>query len=442
MNLIINFVILIILCVTSLQIYTRNFNAKRLVTHPLAKRYKYRLNRNMYLLIFIVCTAPFFLGSFSLAKYGFYFIFLLYLIINNKISIKIDIIVTCYLLFYIWLLISLSYSTSIYNGIMLLIKYIFPLLFLWLGYSSIKDKYTLYYFLKSVNKSAMIYALLIGGVSAIFMPWIYYSTFGDIFLKYAGLADYFTSIFIIPFILFWITQKKIYIMCALWLILSTILESVRTGLGGMFLVGLSFYFFKYKLKSLPYIALAISIFIGIIIFIPEVNQKMFGDKAGKINARDIIQKDALSLDNIQTSGRSHLWEINLTKFYEPHPLIGSGLGTTIDFMKKRAAKEHTIALLHNDYVQILCETGIIGIIFLVLFYLSIICKVFYYTWVIQSNTWIKISGIMAISSIIGIAFSMFFDNIVSHSMTSLINPFIFIGFFLKFIDLQKLNNHQ
>lgn len=437
MSLIVYFIILIVLCIISLRIYTKAFNAKRVLAHPVVKGSKYILNRNMYLLIFIVCTAPFFLGSFSLAKYGFYFALLIYLIVSNTISVKIEAIVICYLMFYTWLLISLSYSTSLYDGIMLLIKYAFPLLFLWLGYSAIKDKYTLYFFLKSVNKTAMIYALLIGGVSAIFMPWLYNSIFGSIFLKYAGLADYFTSIFIIPFILFWMTKKKIYILCALWLILSTILESVRTGLGGMFLVGLSYYFFKHKLKSIPYIALAISIFIGIIIFVPEVNQKMFGDKAGKIKAQDIIQKDALSLDNIQTSGRNYIWDMNLQKFYAPHPLVGSGLGTAVNFMKERAAKERTIALLHNDYVQILCETGIIGIILLTIFYLAIIYKVFHYTWIVRSSVWVKISGVMAISSMVGIAFSMFFDNVVSHSMTSLINPFIFIGFFLKFIELEK-----
>ena len=34
-----------------------------------------------------------------------------------------------------------------------------------------------------------------------------------------------------------------------------------------------------------------------------------------------------------------------------------------------------------------------------------------------------------------IAFSMYYDNVVSHSMSSLVMPFIFLGFFLKSIDI-------
>lgn len=148
-----------------------------------------------------------------------------------------------YLLFFLWLIISTSYSESRYDSMMLLIKYSIPLLSLWLGYSAVEGKYDLYYFSKSVAKTSIVYALIAGGVSAVFMPWLYFSPFvSGVILKYAGLADYFTSIFVIFFILHWITGCKIYLWGALWLLLSTILEVVRTGLGGMALVGIFLYF--------------------------------------------------------------------------------------------------------------------------------------------------------------------------------------------------------
>ena len=71
--------------------------------------------------------------------------------------------------------------------------------------------------------------------------------------------------------------------------------------------------------------------------------------------------------------------------------------------------------------------------------MCVICKDFIYSRR-GDDPWIKVSGIMAVSSMAGVAFSMGFDNVVSHSMTSLINPFIFIGFFLKFIDLAKYDS--
>ena len=127
----------------------------------------------------------------------------------------------------------------------------------------------------------------------------------------------------------------------------------------------------------------------------------------------------------------------MNKFYESSPIVGSGLGTTTHFMKERAMREHTIALLHNDYVQILCDTGVVGIVLISIFYLCIVIKILKYTWSRNVDIWVKISGVMAVASMAGVAFSMGFDNVVSHSMTSLINPFIFIGFFLKFIDIDK-----
>ena len=269
------------------------------------------------------------------------------------------------------------------------------------------------------------------------MPWLYFSPFGGMFLKYAGLADYFTSIFVAFLVLYWVTSRRIYLWGALWILLSTILETVRTGLGGIALVGAFFAFFRYKWKSIPYIMAVGILFVCVILFVPSFNEKFFGKEAGTITATDIVQGDALSMDNIQTSGREFLWDLAMDKFYEPSPIVGSGLGTITHFIKERAKREHTIALLHSDYVQILCDTGIIGIILIAVFYLCIICKVLRYTWDRKVNIWIKISGIMAVSSMAGVAFSMGFDNVVSHSMTSLINPFIFIGFFLKFIDLSK-----
>lgn len=428
---------LLVFCVISIQIYTRKFDKYRLLRMPENKNCLYCINQNMFFLIFIVCTAPFFLGQFSLFKYGFYFLMSVYLLLVGKVKLKIDLIVRAYILFYLWLIISVSYSSARYDSIMLLIKYIIPLLALWLGYSAIEGKYDLFYFSKAVVRTSAVYALIIGGISAVFMSWLYFSPIGNMFLKYAGLADYFTSIFIIPFVLYWITNRKVYLLIAMWLFLSTVLESVRTGLGGMALAGAFYAFFRYKMKSLVYILAVGAIFVGVILYVPSINEKFFGKKAGNVQASEIIQGDALKLDNIQTSGRQFLWELVMRKFYEPNPIMGAGIGTTTKFIKERAQREHTIALLHSDYVQILCDNGIIGIVLLAFFYLCVICKVFHYTYRFKKNIWVKISGTLAVSSLAGVAFSMGFDNVVSHSMTSLINPFIFIGFFLKFIELSK-----
>lgn len=137
MSLFLNLLALIVFVFISIWIFTPKFDKYRLLKFPENRDYLYRINRNMYFLIFVVCTAPFFLGQFSLIKYGVYFLALIYLLILGKIRIKIDVIVGTYLLFFLWLIISTSYSESRYDSVMLLIKYSIPLLSLWLGYSAI-----------------------------------------------------------------------------------------------------------------------------------------------------------------------------------------------------------------------------------------------------------------------------------------------------------------
>ena len=47
---------------------------------------------------------------------------------------------------------------------------------------------------------------------------------------------------------------------------------------------------------------------------------------------------------------------------------------------------------------------------------------------------------MALPSLAGIAFCMFFNNVVSNSMQSMVMPYIYLGFFLKALDMEKHEN--
>lgn len=420
------------------KIYFSSFEKQRVFTIDKNDSRLFLMTKEMYFVIFTVCTAPFFLSSLSLVKYGLWFLVLLLLIIYKRITIRWEAITISYAILFGWFFISFLFSPAKYEGFMLLIKYSIPLLFLWLGYSAIDDEYSLYIFMKHIFVAIVIYAFFIGGFSAQFMPWLYYSAVGYVFLTYAGFADYLTSLFVIPLVLYWLTKKQIYLWGALWLLLSTILEAVRTGLGGMFLVTVTASFFWYKMKAIPYIAIAIIVAFAVVLYVPEVNRKFFMNKAGKVTSADIIEKDAMSLDKIGTSGRSDMWDAILKKYHKPQPFTGSGLGVAMKQMRQWHLSKKIPALLHSDYVQILAETGYIGILLIGIFYLVLLLKVCAYIFSSDYSIRIKVSGVMALSSMAGVAFSMGFDNVVSHSMTSLIMPFIFIGFFLKFIDLERV----
>ena len=211
-------------------------NKQKFRTVQYAKGESYLLSRNMYFVIFTVCTGPIFLSSLSLLKYGLWFVTMLLLLFTGRVRAKFEAITITYIIFFLWLCYTMTYTTVPRDGVMMLIKYSLPMLFLWLGYSGLNNEKDLIIFLKVVNVVACVYCLLIGGQGWELMPWLYYSPIGAQISKYAAFADYLTAIFVVPILLYWLTKEKKYIFCALWMVLSTVLESVRTGMGGMMLV--------------------------------------------------------------------------------------------------------------------------------------------------------------------------------------------------------------
>lgn len=396
----------------------------------------YLLSRNMYFVIFTVCTAPIFLGSLSLLKYGLWFAMILLLLLAGKVRAKFEATTIMYLIFFLWLCYTMTYTSVPRDGVMMLVKFLLPIKFLWLGYSAINNEKELIIFLKTVNVIACIWCFVIGGFSATFIPHLYVFSM-EICSTYAGFADYLTSIFIVPILLYWLTKEKKYIFCACWMVLSTVLQSVRTGMGGMILVFVVAILLHHKWKAVPGVIFAGALFIGTILFVPKVNEKFFGDKAGTVTSTDIMQGDAMSLDNIEMNGREFLWKAMIDNCYYGNELFGKGLGEAEFFSKNKFHKSGKKAKVHNDYLILLCDTGKIGILLIIIFYLTITLKVTSHVVLRRDSRLVKLTGIMALSSMAGIAFCMYFDNVVSNSMQSMVMPYIYLGFFLKALDLNK-----
>lgn len=399
----------------------------------------YLLSQNMYFTIFTICTAPLYLLSFSLYRYALWFLLILALIFTRVIRIRWEWMTIMYALFFAWLCVTMTYTPVPMDGAMMLIKYSLPMLFLWLGYSSLSNEKDVIVLLKVVNIVGCVWCLVIGGFAATFIPPLYYF-FTGICFTYAGFADFLTSIFIVPILLYWLTRDRKYVYCVLWMVLSTVLESVRTGMGGMLLVFAFAILLRDKWKAVPGLLLAGAVFVGTILFVPDVNKKFFGEEAGKVTATDIVQGGAMSMDKIEMSGREYMWERVLENCYKGKELMGGGLGTSGRFVKSYGQETNGLVMMHNDYLQILCDSGKVGIALLILFYLTVILKVSANVTMRRSSSLIKVTGIMALPSMAGIAFSMYFDNVASNSIQSMVMPYIYLGFFLKALDIERANN--
>lgn len=418
------------------RIYLTNDKKFRYVEYN--KKEYYLLSRNMYFTIFTVCTAPLFLMSFSLLKYGLWFSSILLLVFTSKIRMKLETVMILYLIFFFWLCITMTWTTASRDGYMMLVKYFIPVLFLWLGYSALDNEKDLIVFLKVVNFAACFYCLIIGGFSNIVIGPLYLFFMG-ICTTYAGFSCFLISVFIVPILLYWLTKENKYIYCALWMLLSPILQSVRTGIGGMFLVFVVAIYLRYKQRSLPALFFAGAVFLSVILFVPGVNQKFFGEKAGTISATDIVSGGALSMDNIEKSGREYLWERVKENCYYGNETFGGGLGSSGRWVKNYAKRTKTLEMMHNDYLQIMCDAGLVGISLLTIFYIAFIIKVIAQVVLRRSSVLVRLTGIMALSSMVGVGFAMYFDNVVSNSMQALVMPFIYWGFFFKALDIEGKN---
>ena len=418
------------------RIYLTNDKKFRYVEYN--KKEYYLLSRNMYFAIFTVCTAPIFLASLSLLKYGLWFGVILWLVFISRIRMKLETVMWLYLVFFFWLCLTMTWTTTPRDGYMMLIKYFIPVLFLWLGYSALRDEKDLVVFLKVVNYVACIYCFTMGGFAETFISPLYRFSMG-IFATYAGFSCFLISVFIVPILLYWLTKENKYIYCALWLLLSPVLQSVRAGLGGMFLVFVVAIYLRYKQRSLPALFFAGAMFLSIILFVPGVNEKFFGENAGKVTGTDIVQGGALSLDNIEMSGREQMWERVKENCYYGNETFGGGLGTSGRWVKNYGMATKGLVMMHNDYLQILCDAGIVGIVLLCIFYLGFIIKVIAHVVLRRSTALVRLTGIMALSSMVGVGFAMYFDNVVSNSMQALVMPFIYWGFFFKALDMEGKN---
>lgn len=430
MVLLLNLFVAFLIAVYAIRIYSRE--TLMIVSHPNSPNIACYINRDLHFLVFSIATAMIFLGPLSLVKYGFWTALMLYLMFT-RFRIKIDAIVICYMLFLAWALFSLIYSSVKFQGFMLLIKYSLPLLYLWLGYNAIEDREDLLFLLKKTAWIMVIYAVLIGGFSAKFLPWVYgflcFKT-GGLVIAYASLADFYSALFVVPLALYVIDKDKKWLAVAGWIALSTILEVVRTGIGGIFLASSFFLFFYYRLKAVPWLFCAAVLAVMAVFFIPEVHDKMFVNDNMTISS---VDSSTINFENIQSNGREQIWKTNLARFYAPNPVTGAGLGESMEFTKNN----FIVKLIHNDYVQILCDMGLVGISLFALFFLVTILKVVLHIWRQGSDDLVKLTGAMVLGSCAGVFFSMMFDNVISYAQQCFVIPFIFIGIFLKTIDLQR-----
>lgn len=331
-----------------------------------------------------------------------------------------------YIIYIIWLFIGLSYTGSISYGFRVILKYLYPLLIM-LFASSVVRNWEVY--IKSV-KGARLIALI--SLIFVFIPFIGFLVPGVFWYGTARAINYISISILSLGLYFYFGRNKKDLFFAVLFTLPCIIWIFRTSIMGTVFALMMFSFFRYKLKSLPVIFLIFSLGISSVFFIPAIKEKMF--KTENLTIQDFID-GKISKDDIDSNARFAMWEYLEDKFYNNSIILGSGTGSVQNHMYNNFLFGG-LKVPHNDFVQIRCDNGLIGYIL----YLMIAVFVVVHSFIIHNrykHPVIKLSSIVAGSTIAGVVLTMVSDNVVNYSMATLSYPFGFYGMMLGLVEGYK-----
>lgn len=335
-----------------------------------------------------------------------------------------------YTLFMLWLVVGCFYSPAPDYGVRVIMKNVYVLLIMLFASAAVRDAEV---FLKA-GLGARVVAVV--SIVVFFVPGLQY-LFPGVFWYGTAAAINYISLFVFSLALYYFTtEKRKNLFFCLLFALPCVLWVFRTSIMGTTLALMTFMFFKYRLRSLPFIFGAFVLFICAVFFIPSVREKMFRDSSSASISQ--LESGGISKDDIDSNGRFAMWDWSLSKFYEGHELTGSGTGNLQETFYSLRHPFGTIKIVHNDYVQMICDNGLIGVW---LFGASFLCLIVHCFFVYQNKRYgpaIRMCAIVAGSSAAGVLLTMYTDNVINYSMATLSYPCGFYGMMLGM--LAKLKN--
>lgn len=339
----------------------------------------------------------------------------------------------CYIFYIIWLLAGLFYSPAPVYGLRVIMKYLYPLCIMLFASAVVHDDEV---FLKAglCARWVAVVCLILSFIPGIglFIPGVFWTGTAQA-IHFISMCTYSLALF------YDAGRKKVNLYLSILFMVPCVLWVFRTSIMGTTLALLVFIFFRYKLKSLPVIMVCLLLFIVAVFYIPSIKEKMFYDGKGKSIKE--LQDGNISADDINSNGRFAMWEWSLNKFYRDKELIGTGTGNLQETFYALRHPFGTIRICHNDYVQILCDNGLIGIC---LFGGSFLFLIFHSFKVYQNKRYgavIRICAITAGSSAAGTLLTMYTDNVINYTMATLSYPCGFYGMMLGLISGTKMKKY-
>ena len=401
------------------------FTSQKSVTHPLNKKQKLLFEGPELYLVLMLSTGLLSLSApigldLSAIRLLLLEIFCIIGLVRTKHKPIWSATSIFYLLLIIWMCIGLLYTSSAIFGIRVIVKFIYAFLVILFTSSVVRDGEV---FLKSAFGARWMaittIILTFTGLHRLFPGTIWYST--ALAINYIAMCVFSLAMY------YYGGKKRKDLYLALLFMIPCIVWVFRTSIMGTALAIMVFMFFKYKLRSLPFIGGILVLFIVAVFTIPSVKNKMF---RGKDKSLTEFREGKINKDDIDSNGRFEMWEWSFDTYYKGRESIGSGTG---NLQRAFYALEHgigSIKIVHNDYVQILCDNGLIG---LILFACAFLCLIIHSFIVFQKRRYpwyIKVCAITAGASMAGILLTMYTDNVINYTMATISYPCAFYGMML------------
>ena len=327
-----------------------------------------------------------------------------------------------YAIYLLWIVIGCFYSPAPAYGIRVVLKYLYPLLLCLFASAAVR-------YAEVFLKSALL-ARLVALISVIFafVPLISHIIPGVIWEMTARAINYISMMVLSLGLFYFSNEKKKNLIYAIIFILPCFIWVFRTSIVGSFIALVIFFFFRYNIKALPIMFGTIVLCITLMFAIPSVRDKMFYNSEGKNT--DMLYSGEIKQDDIDSNGRFAMWEWATDRFYDEHELTGVGTGNLQETFYALRHPFGTIRICHNDYVQILCDNGLLGVALYCGSFLFIIMHCFQIYNQKRISNYIKLCAIVAAASLAGVMFTSFTDNSVNYTMATYSMPFGFYGMML------------
>jgi O-antigen ligase len=148
---------------------------------------------------------------------------------------------------------------------------------------------------------------------------------------------------------------------------------------------------------------------------------------------DLFTSDpSAALDQIHGSGRFDHWAYVMKTFFDPHPLFGSGIGTTQHYFYTH---QLGLTVIHSEYVRLLAEVGLVGIVLIVFAfaaYMIRLRRIYRLAQTPQTKTY----ALAGLGSLVVYVIFMATDNAIDYVTSSGIFVFCLIAMSEKARDLE------